>query len=305
MNTSAFKGKYVLGKQLGSGTYGEVYLAQKKSDGAKVAVKFYKHDGKDGKKYIEIDYTSLREASILRDLQHENIVKLREIIFEQNSGFAMIFEYCPKDLRSYIKHLKDSMKTISEKDLKQFSYQIIKGMDYLHANCILHRDLKPDNILLDENNNVKLADFGLARQLSQPFREYSNTILTLYYRAPELLYGETKYSIGVDMWSIACTLAELYLKEPLFNGCSEVDLLLRIHSILGDPSPSESAYFKEIAERKGCKLKDFPKKIIGESVSTKLRGAPPAFILMIEQMLNYNSDLRLTCAELLKHPYFK
>lgn len=301
MNIEAFKNKYNLQEKLGSGTYGSVYLATTKTKiEQKVAVKFFNQLNDKKMKYVEIDYTSMREAAILKSLDHPNIVKLKEIIFNQK-GFAMIFEYCPLNLRQFIKR----NPSIKDSELKSLSRQIISGMNYLHSSCILHRDLKPDNILLDPKDVIKLADFGLARQLAQPFREYSNSILTLYYRAPELCYGETQYSLGVDMWSIGCTLAEIVLGEPLFKSISEVDLLFSIHATLGKPSEDDAEMFREISKRKGAKI-TMPNIKQTRTVRGLLKDkAHEGFIDMIERILRYDPQARPTCAELLKHPYLK
>lgn len=300
MNIEAFKKSYDLQDKLGSGTYGSVYLALHKKSQKQVAVKFFNHQFSDPDlKYVEVDYTSMREAAILKLMSHPNIVKLKDIIFNQK-GLAMVFEYCPLNLRQFIK----KNKSVSTSELKSLSKEIISGMHYMHSNCILHRDLKPENILLDSKGKVKIADFGLARQLAQPFREYSNSILTLYYRAPELCYGETKYSLGVDIWAIGCTLAEIVLGEPLFKCVSEIDLLFCIHSTLGTPSDNDSLMFAEIASRKGARIK-IPKINQTRTIRNLLKGkAPDSFINMIEKILRYYPNDRPTCAQLLEHPFF-
>jgi serine/threonine protein kinase len=128
-------------------------------------------------------------------------------------------------------------------------YQIFKATDFLHSRKILHRDLKPQNILVSEKTlSTKLADFGLSRVYSIPIRAYTREVLTLWYRAPELMLGLNQYSVGLDMWSVGCILAELYLKKPLFPGDSEIDQLYRIFRVLGTPNDSTLPMFKSFPE---------------------------------------------------------
>lgn len=309
MNTETFKEKYDIGAQIGEGTYGKVYSATKKNkDGKKetVAVKMFKNYDDEKLDYVKIDYTTLREVSILKDLNHPNIIKLKDTVFNMKE-FCMIFEYCKANLRNYMKTLKQSKCSIDNGLLKKFSYQIILGINYLHSNCLLHRDLKPDNILLDDNNNVKICDFGLARQIYQPLREFTNEVMTLNYRPPELCFGETKYSVAVDVWSIGCTLAEIALNEMLFTAKGELDLLMAIFSSIGNPSPEDAEVFKKIAVSKDIKMK-IPTinkdKSFRQRLAEKNIKVSENFILLVENILVLNPNKRPTCATLLKHPYF-
>ncbi len=136
-----------------------------------------------------------------------------------------MFEHVEYDLKKYLRKIK---KEITPELVKSFVYQTIKGIDYCHAHRIMHRDLKPQNILVTEDGKLKLADFGLARAFGVPIKTLTHEVVTLWYRAPEILLCQKAYSIGVDSWSIGCIFAELAQKKPLFYGDSEIDQIFRI-----------------------------------------------------------------------------
>lgn len=175
--------------------------------------------------------TAMREISLLRELQHKSIVRLFDIVIVDNSLY-MVFEYLNMDL----KKLLDKKKAIFTPQLvKSYLYQMLDSICFCHTNRILHRDLKPHNLLVDTKGNIKLADFGLARAFSLPMGSYTHEVVTLWYRAPEILLGTKVYDTGVDIWSLACIFAEMILPKPLFAGDSEIDQLLRIFRTLGTP----------------------------------------------------------------------
>ena len=154
-------------------------------------------------------------------------------------------EYCEYDLRKFIDKFRMTNKELPINNIKRIMHQIFKATDFLHSKKILHRDLKPQNILVCENNILtKLADFGLSRVYTIPIRPYTREVLTLWYRAPELMLGLNQYSIGLDMWSIGCILAELFLKKPLFPGDSEIDQIYKIFRVLGTPNEQTLPMFK-------------------------------------------------------------
>lgn len=169
---------------------------------------------------------------------------------------------------------------------------------YPRLTQILHRDIKPDNILLDEDFNCYLADFGLARPISQPVREYTNEVMTLYYRPPELILGEKVYSIGVDIWALGCTLYELYTYEILFKTTSELELLFSICECLGRPSEVSWPGFNALLGKAKFTLPNLQqKKLLGE----RMAGVDPAVKNLISDMLVLNPARRPALAELQKH----
>ena len=172
----------------------------------------------------------------------------------------------------------------------------------MHRKRIIHRDLKPQNILIDDHCDVKIADFGLARIYSVPIRPYTNQVVTLWYRAPELLLGALDYSTPIDIWSLGCIFAELVTKNPLFTGDSELDQIFKIFKILGTPTEADWPGFKS--------LKNYQSQIPAYQ-----RNAFTSFIPghcldqigmdLMERMLVYDPLKRITAKSALEHPYFE
>ncbi len=140
----------------------------------------------------------------------------------------LIFDFLETDLKKYLDEYPKEF--LDPNEVRMFLYQMLEGVKYCHAKKILHRDLKPQNILINSNKVIKLADFGLARVFSVPIRPYTKEVLTLWYRAPEILLGLEEYSEFVDLWAIGCIFAEITSKKPLFQGENESDQLLKIFS---------------------------------------------------------------------------
>jgi cyclin-dependent kinase 1 len=209
-------------QHIGSGTYGIVYKGLNKKTNEVIAIKKIK---------IELDSegvpsTALREISILRELKHKNIVELKDVVCSENKLY-LLFEYLEIDLRKYLESLGQD-EVLDAEIIKSLIFQILEGVAYCHSKKIIHRDLKPQNLLLDQIGKVKIADFGLARAFSIPIRPYTKEVLTLWYRAPEILLGCVEYSTPVDIWSVGCIFAELCLKKPLFQGDYDIDQLFKI-----------------------------------------------------------------------------
>ncbi|KAF9929755.1 Cyclin-dependent kinase 2 [Mortierella alpina] len=218
-------------EKIGEGTYGVVYKAIEKATGRTVAMKKIRLENEDE----GVPSTAIREISLLKELRHDHVVQLLDIIHDENRLY-LVFEFLDLDLKRYM----DTVPTTTNAGLpleqvKEYLFQLIKGVEYCHSRRILHRDLKPQNLLIDESRKLKLADFGLARAFGIPLRCYTHEVVTLWYRAPEILMGSRHYSTAVDMWSIGCIFAEMVLKKPLFPGDSEIDELFRIFRLRGTP----------------------------------------------------------------------
>ncbi|XP_025057171.1 cyclin-dependent kinase 7 isoform X2 [Alligator sinensis] len=192
---------------LGEGQFATVYKARDKSSGRIVAIKKIKlghrSEAKDG-----INRTALREIKLLQELSHPNIIGLLDA-FGHKSNISLVFDFMETDLEVII---KDTSIVLTPSHIKAYMLMTLQGLEYLHQHWILHRDLKPNNLLLDENGVLKLADFGLAKSFGSPNRVYTHQVVTRWYRAPELLFGARMYGVGVDMWAVGCILAELLLR---------------------------------------------------------------------------------------------
>lgn len=164
---------------------------------------------------------------------HPNIVKLHEIVVTPSfSNVFMVMEYIEHDLKTLLENMASAFLV---GEIKTIMLQLLSAIDFLHSNWIIHRDLKTSNLLMNNRGQIKVADFGLARTFGSPLGRVTQLVVTLWYRAPELLLGETKYNCAIDMWSIGCIFAELLNKDPLFKGRGEMDQLAKIIALLGTP----------------------------------------------------------------------
>ncbi|VDN29016.1 unnamed protein product [Gongylonema pulchrum] len=284
---------YLRLEKIGEGSYGIVYKAIDKRTGKFVAMK------KIGiGKYEGIPQTTLREITVLKNLKHPNIVSLENLIWENNRIY-MVFEYLPTDLKKFLREIGSS-ELLSKMQQKLFLYQLLQGIRFCHGRGILHRDLKPENLLIDEKGALKIADFGLARAVGDPGRVYSQEVLTLWYRSPEVLLGSNRYSKAVDIWSVGCIFAELATTKPLFAGDSEIDQLFQIFRILSTPTediwPGVGSLpsFKNVFP---CWTEDTLDDVLEGYMDAK-------GIEILRQMLAYNPEERVSAKRLLKDAYF-
>lgn len=201
--------KYSRIEKLGEGTYGIVYKCKNKDNQELVAVKKIKLENEDE----GIPSTAIREISILKQLKHPNIVSLLDLIHGEKK-LHMIFEFLDYDLKKY---LDQNNGPLHPNLVKSYLYQMLDGIAYCHSKRILHRDLKPQNLLIDRNGHIKLADFGLARAFGIPIKTLTHEILTLWYRAPEILLGQREYSTPVDIWSVGCIFYEMAHRSKFQN----------------------------------------------------------------------------------------
>ena len=282
-------------EKIGEGTYGVVYKGQNIKTGQMVAMKKIRLESEDE----GVPATAVREISLLRELRHPNIVALEEVIMQEEKLY-LIFEFLSMDLKKFI----DSFPpTVMMDPYLQMSYlyQILQAMCFCHQRRILHRDLKPQNLLVDNKGVIKLADFGLARAIGIPVRVYTHEIVTLWYRAPEILLGSQRYSMSVDMWSIGCIFAEMALKKPLFQGDSEIDELFRIFRILSTPTEENWSGVTSLPDFKSS----FPRWGTNQ-LEDKVKGFMNADgIDLLQKMLIYDPAKRISAKRALKHKYFE
>eukprot|EP00249_Psilotum_nudum_P023502 c28899_g1_i1 orf=224-1315(+) len=245
---------YELVGKIGEGTYGLVFLARSKQHpnrGLRIAIKKFKQSKEgDG-----ISPTAIREIMLLRECVHENVVKLVNVhINHADMSLYLAFDYAEHDLYEIIRHHREKLGCpINQYTVKSLLWQILNGLNYLHSNWIIHRDLKPSNILVmgegEEQGVVKIGDFGLARIYQAPLKPLcdNGVVVTIWYRAPELLLGARHYTSAVDMWAVGCIFAELLTLKPLFQGMEDkntpnpfqIDQLDKIFKVLGHPTPEK------------------------------------------------------------------
>jgi len=215
-------------EKIGEGTYGTVYKAICHSTGERVAIKkikiLYEEDG--------VPSTALREISLLKEMNHINVIRLDNVYSSRFSLF-LVFECLDMDLRVYLKRYGP----FQEMPLRNAVLHCFRGIEFCHGHRVLHRDLKPQNVLIDvKSMRLVLADFGLARNFSIPLKAYTHEVVTLWYRAPEVLLGQQRYATPMDIWSLGCILAEMATGQALFPGDSEIDTIFRIFRLLGTPT---------------------------------------------------------------------
>lgn len=285
--------RYTKLEKIGEGTYGVVYKAQDKVTKEIVALKKIRLEAEDE----GVPSTAIREISLLKELPHHNIVGLRDVVHE-NQKLYLVFEYLEQDLKKYLDFVGKKMERLL---IKSYLQQLIKGIAFCHSHRVLHRDLKPQNLLIDRQGTLKLADFGLARAFGLPVRTFTHEVVTLWYRAPEVLLGGRQYSTPVDIWSIACIFCEMLTRTPLFPGDSEIDQLFRIFRQLGTPTEETWPGVSQFADYKASFPKWAPQPLT--KTLKELRNDPDALDLL-QKMLVYEPSKRISAREALKHPYF-
>jgi serine/threonine protein kinase len=280
-------------KDIDEGAFGIVQMARNKETGEIVAIKKIKRKYNNWEECM-----SLREIKSLKKLKHPNIIKLKEV-FKLEQELFLVFEYCRTNLfKLYNDEYKAKGRPMPESMIKSLVYQIVSSLAYIHKLGFFHRDLKPENILITERNVLKMADFGLAREIrsSPPYTEY---VSTRWYRAPEILLKSTNYNSPVDIFALGCIMAELYMQAPLFNGASEIDQLSKIFAVLGNPGKSWPEGIK-LASSVGFAFPTTP----AINLSDIIRNASHSAIDLMRSMLNFDSSKRPTAAKILQHPYF-
>ncbi|KAK0423353.1 hypothetical protein QR680_008099 [Steinernema hermaphroditum] len=281
-------------EKIGEGTYGVVYKGCNRFTKEMVAMKKIRLENEEE----GVPSTTIREMSMLRELRHPNIVDLQQVIMEETHLY-LIFEFLSMDLKKFLDSLP-STKLLEPHVLKSYMYQMCQAMCFCHQRRVLHRDLKPQNILVGDDGVVKLADFGLARAIGVPVRAYTHEIVTLWYRAPEVLLGVNKYSMAVDIWSMGCIFAQMATKKPLFPGDSEIDQLFKVFRVLGTPNEMMWPGISTLRDFKpsfphwnGNKLNEVMNKYLDEQG-----------LNLLQKMFIYYPVERISCKKILTHPYF-
>lgn len=342
--------KYQIIGYIAAGTYGKVYKAKIKNvnkdnkvgetdkgndDNIKLfAIKKFKSDNHSMSKsfshdingneiihYTGISQSAIREMSLCRELNNKNITKVVDILLE-NRSIYMVFEFCEHDLLQIIHfHSHPEIKPIPEKTVKSLIWQILNGVTFLHKNWIFHRDLKPANIMVTSNGVVKIGDLGLARKFNNPLQSLytgDKVVVTIWYRAPELLLGTRHYTPAVDLWAVGCILAELLSLRPIFKGEeAKIDMsnkksvpfqknqFQKIVEILGMPTPKSWPSLRKYPEYPSLQqsLKDdYPNNLL--NWYRIIGGTNKECLELLKGLLEYDPAERLTADQALIHQYF-
>lgn len=293
--------KYEKLEKVGEGTYGKVYKAKHKPSGLLVALKKTRLQMDDD----GVPPTALREVSLLHMLSHSiHIVRLLCVEHVDKKGkpiLYLVFEYLDTDLKKFIDYDRRgaSANPLPPKMIQSFMYQLCKGVAHCHSHGVMHRDLKPQNLLVDKSKGLlKVGDLGLGRAFTVPLKSYTHEIVTLWYRAPEVLLGSTHYSTPVDIWSVGCIFAEMVRRRPLFPGDSELQQLLHIFRLLG--TPSEDTWPGVNRLRDWHEYPQWKPQNLACAVPTlSINGVD-----LLIKMLQYDPARRITAKAALNHPYF-
>ena len=280
---------------VGSGTYGKVFKAIQVYTKSLVALKKIRMEGeRDG-----FPVTAVREIKLLQSIKHVNVVSLQEVMVEKNDCF-MVFEYLSHDLTGLLNHPTFKLEHSHKKHLAR---QLFEGLDYLHRRGVLHRDIKAANILISSTGQLKLADFGLARfYLKRRNIDYTNRVITIWYRSPELLLGETQYGAAVDIWSAACVMIEIFTKHAIFPGDGgEINQLDKIYAVLGTPNRQEWPGLVDMAWFELLRPTERKPNIFADRYKERL--TPAAYDLLV-RMFAYDPEKRPSAGEVLEHAYF-
>ena len=277
-------------EKIGEGTYGVVYKAEDRVTGEIVALKRIRLDATDDE---GIPGTAIREIALLKELQHPNIVRMFDVEHTEKK-LTLVFEYLDQDLK---KHLDQVQGGLESAKTASFLFQLCRGIEACHHAKVLHRDLKPQNLLINREGELKLADFGLARSFGIPVRTFTHEVVTLWYRAPDVLMGNKRYSTPVDVWALGCIFAEMHNGRPLFPGANDADQLDHIFRHLGTPDPATYPLITALPDYKPANYKAYAQQA---SLAHLVPGLSPEGVDLFQRFLQVDPERRISAAEALQ-----
>jgi len=284
--------------RIDEGTYGVVYRARDTETGEILALKQLKLNAAKSDEGFPI--SSLREMTLLAKLDHVNVVRLHEVVMGATPyHIFMVMDYAEHELKALLER-----HTFSVAEIKCLLRQLLSAVSHLHDRWIIHRDLKTSNVLLTNKGVLKICDFGLARHFGEPVRLYSKNVITMWYRAPELILGERRYTAHVDVWSVGCILGELFLRKPLFQGKSELHQLTIIYQVTGVPTEDTWPGYDGLPSRKYFNFKlSLPgwRRVFHEPPEGTVSDAG---IMLMQSLLACCPSKRVTAEAASEDPYF-
>jgi cyclin-dependent kinase len=263
-----------------------VYKARDRATGEVVALKRIRLESEEE----GIPGTAIREIALLKELQHHNVVRLYDVVHTEKK-LTLVFEFLDLDLKKYLDQVEGGLELPV---VKQLLFQLCRGIAYCHAQKVLHRDLKPQNLLINREGDLKLADFGLARAFGIPVRQYTHEVVTLWYRAPDVLMGSRRYTTPVDVWSIGCIFAEMHTGRPLFPGANDADQLDHIFRLLGTPTETVFPGIVDLPDYKPATYRAYPRP---DSLANLVPGLPADGLDLMAKMLAYDPGRRISARE--------
>lgn len=284
--------KYEKLEKIGEGTYGTVFKGRNRETMEIVALKRVRLDEDDE----GVPSSALREICLLKELKHKNIVRLYDVVHSEKK-LTLVFEHCDQDLKKYFDCLNGD---IDMQVCRSFMLQLLRGLAFCHSRNVLHRDLKPQNLLINKNGELKLADFGLARAFGIPVKCYSAEVVTLWYRPPDVLFGAKLYTTSIDMWSAGCIFAELAdAGRPLFPGSDVLDQLMKIFRVLGTPTEDNWPGVSHLSDY--VALPHFPSITSWSQIVPRLNSKGRD---LLQKMLICRPNQRISAEQSMQHPYF-
>jgi len=291
-------------QRLGEGTYGVVYQAKNRNNAQIVALKKVRHLSDKEKKGDGSGFpiTSMREIKVLMNISHPNIVHLIEVVMSKQRNVFLVFDYYEHDLASLMNQMK---RGFSVSETKCILKQLLTGLAHAHRHFILHRDIKLSNLLLNNEGRLAIADWGLARTFSHPLENYTHNVVSLPYRAPELLFGCETYHTAIDMWSVGCIAGELLLHDRLLQGRSELEQVEKIIELFGAPNDHLWPGFsrlKLVKEKKYKTIIDRGKRYDG--LEAKFEGKTKECVDLIKKLMAYDPSQRISAQDAMQHNAF-